>query len=294
MHPGPVALVQVQDQGDGGWVDVDIAVVDERIRLVVQGERIVGSEGIWPPGSIAQVVRLLEKACAGDYVPEEPVRAAPGDLWAWVSTAQGKVGFSVMAGGGDSELVLARDDAAVLTDGLRAAVRKALKWNLGDMLLRMPDGWNVRLDELKPSDHGDGRLSITGEESTWARELELRELRTWARFPQKGEVYEALEETPVDFLVHWRAPMTSGGSGVVPRGTRVRIDDTNPESVAAGALPLDYESIERRLVSEQDRESPKYGGYSLSLRTSLLNRAFRLVEAPQRDAMRETHRSRES
>ncbi len=70
----------------------------------------------------------------------------------------------------------------------------------------IPAGWNKRLADLEPSDHGDGRPSITGEEFEWAREYERRLLRPWARFPRDGEVYEALDDVAVSFLTHWRAP----------------------------------------------------------------------------------------
>ncbi len=53
------------------------------------------------------------------------------------------------------------------------------------------------------------------------------------RFPRNGEVYEAIEDTPVRFLTHWRAPFTDGGEGVLPQGTRVRVVvfETDPEPI---------------------------------------------------------------
>jgi hypothetical protein len=95
-----------------------------------------------------------------------------------------------------------------------------------------------------------------------------------------GEVYETLEDIPIKFLTHWRAPFTDGGEGTLPKGTqvRVKIPDWIREPIGVSADPLDVPRIERLLVSEDVRKNPKYGGFSLSISTAELNRRFRLVE----------------
>src|SRR5580704_10467501 len=102
-------------------------------------------------------------------------------------------------------------------------------------------------------------------------------LRPWARSPLDGDVYEALEDTPIKFLTHWRAPFTGGGEGTLPKGTRVRVKvyDWIRAPISVSADPVDAPQIEGLLVSEDDRKNAKYGGFSLSIPTSDLNKLFR-------------------
>jgi hypothetical protein len=145
--------------------------------------------------------------------------------------------------------------------------------------MELPVGWNKRLADLEATDHGDGRPCITGEEFAWAREYERRLLRPWARFPRDGEVYESVEAVPVSFVTHWSAPFTGGGEGVLPKGTRIRVQVLDAEPIGVHADAENAADIEDQLVGEQDRRSPTYGGYSLSISTEDLNRHFRLVQS---------------
>jgi hypothetical protein len=142
-----------------------------------------------------------------------------------------------------------------------------------------PQGWNKTITDLF-AESKESRRPIGPPETEWARAYERSLLRPWARFPRDGEVYEALEDTPVRFLTHWHAPFTGGGSGTLPKGTRVRVkvSDWIREPISVYADPLDSPRIERLLVSEADRKSGKYGGFSLSISTADLNRLFRLLE----------------
>ncbi|MCA1819795.1 MAG: hypothetical protein LC620_07090 [Halobacteriales archaeon] len=274
-------MVQVQDQENGGWVDVDVTVVGEKIQLLARGESVGSSEGLWPPGALAHVVQLVEDSVEAARIGREratqEVIGGPIELTCWVYAVPGQVGVTLMGGGGDSEMVLRPDDAHGLADALRKAVQAACKWNIGNVLLCMPRTWDKRLEDLKPSDHGDGRLSITGEESTWAREFEVRALRPWVRFPRDGDTYEALEDVEVNFLTHWKAPFTGGGTGVLPKGTKVRVSAMHDEPVGVHAQPLDSPGLEAALVPADERGNSKYDGFSLSLGTEVLNRRFRLV-----------------
>jgi hypothetical protein len=142
-----------------------------------------------------------------------------------------------------------------------------------------PPGWNKTLSVLI-AELTESRRPIGPPETEWARAYERSLLRPWARFPVDGEVYETLEDTPIKFLTHWRAPFTDGGEGTLPKGTqvRVKIPDWIREPIGVSADPLDVPRIERLLVSEDDRKNAKYGGFSLSISTAELNRRFRLVE----------------
>jgi hypothetical protein len=141
-----------------------------------------------------------------------------------------------------------------------------------------PSGWNKTLADLGAE--LPGRVP-TAEEWGWARAYERAELRKWARFPLNGDVFEAIQDTPVRYLTHWSAPFTDGGSGVIPAGTRFRVfvHDSDPEPIGVAAEPLERERIEQLLVPLSVRATFKYDGYSLSIGTDELNNLYRLVPA---------------
>lgn len=140
--------------------------------------------------------------------------------------------------------------------------------------LRPPD-WNRTIDDLMAE-----KRTISGEEIEWARSYERDQLRAWVRFPRNAEIYEALRDVEVNYLVHWQAPYTGGGTGTVHQGTRVRVSvgDRDPQPISVYADPLDGGELERRLVSEDERGSKKYGGFSLCIGVGELNKDFRLVK----------------
>ena len=80
----------------------------------------------------------------------------------------------------------------------------------------MPAGWRKTIRDLPD------RLPAP-EEWEWARTFERTELRKWARFPLDGDIFEAVHDTPVEYLTHWKAPFTGGGTGVLPAGTKFRV-----------------------------------------------------------------------
>jgi hypothetical protein len=141
-----------------------------------------------------------------------------------------------------------------------------------------PPGWNKTIRDLI-AESKESRRPVGSPEIGWARAYERSLLRPWVRFPLDGEVYEALEDTPIQFLTHWHAPFTGGGEGVLPKGTKVRVKvfESEREPISVYADPLDGPQIEQLLVSESDRTHDKYGGFSLSVPTAELNKLFRLV-----------------
>jgi hypothetical protein len=155
-------------------------------------------------------------------------------------------------------------------------VRELDHWTFPD---EFPPNWNKTIADLF-AESEESRSPIGPPEMEWARSYERSLLRSWARFPLDGDIYEAVEDTAVKFLTHWRAPSTGGGSGTLAKGTRVRVKvpDWIHETVGVYADPFDAERIERALVSEADRSNTKYAGFSLSISTAELNRCFRLVQ----------------
>jgi hypothetical protein len=138
-----------------------------------------------------------------------------------------------------------------------------------------PEGWTKTVQDLV----AERARTISAEEWEWARAYERSRLRPWARFPRNGDIYEALEDMPIRYLTHWRAPFTGGGTGALRKGTRVRVEvpDGDIEPIGVYADPLERDAIERELIPASDRAHEKYSGYSLSIGTKSLNRQFRLV-----------------
>jgi hypothetical protein len=147
-----------------------------------------------------------------------------------------------------------------------------------------PPGWNKTLTDFF-AESTKSRRSIGPPETEWARAFERSLLRPWARFPVDGDVYEALEDTPVKFLTHWRAPTTGGGEGTLPKGTKVRVNipDWIREPISVNADPTDSQRIEDLLIPTDDRTNAKYDGFSLFISTADLNKRFRLVDAAPMD-----------
>ncbi len=137
-----------------------------------------------------------------------------------------------------------------------------------------PADWNKTLADLSAENR-----SLSGEEIGWAREYEREQLRSWARFPRNNEEFEAVHEVQVAYLIDWRAPYSTGGKGMLPKGTRIRVavHEFDLEPVGIQAVAVDEKAVEQLLIPEDDRNSTKYGGYCLSLSVAQLNKEFRLV-----------------
>ena len=144
--------------------------------------------------------------------------------------------------------------------------------------MKLPPGWNKKLRDLVPTDHGDGRLSIGPPETEWALEYERRLLRPWARFPRDGDIFEAIEDVEVDVSIYFRGPYSGSGRGTLPKGTRVRcVFVLHAEPLGVAAEAIDAPNLEVDLVPAEERSDSKYDGYRLSIRTEDLNRSYRLV-----------------
>lgn len=137
-----------------------------------------------------------------------------------------------------------------------------------------PPDWNKTLADLSAE-----QRNLSGQEIEWARDYEREQLRAWARFPKDGEHFEARHDVRVSYLIHWRAPYTTGGEGVLPMGTRVRISVApgDAEPIGVYAMPLDEQAMAQLLIPELDRLSGKYDGFSISLTVAQLNTDFVLM-----------------
>jgi hypothetical protein len=139
----------------------------------------------------------------------------------------------------------------------------------------LPPGWSKTLTELLAE-----KSNVSGEEIEWARTFEREQLRSWARFPRPGDLYELSSDAEISFVTHWGAPFTGGGKGVLRKGTLVRVSagSADPEPIGVYADPLERSRVEAELVPETDRQAEDYAGFSLSIKTAELNQIFCLVE----------------
>jgi hypothetical protein len=142
-----------------------------------------------------------------------------------------------------------------------------------------PPGWNKTIGDLCAEMKRGERASVGSPEVEWARDYERSQIPADMRFPRKGDVYEALDDMPVDYMTSWAAPFTGGGEGLLKKGDRVVVDSEPHDSraISTYATAVDYEALEERIVPASDRSAPKYSGFYFSFKTVDLNRKFRLV-----------------
>ncbi|MBF0328564.1 MAG: hypothetical protein HQL10_05365 [Nitrospirae bacterium] len=143
-----------------------------------------------------------------------------------------------------------------------------------------PPDWSLKISDLMEEMKAGKRKSISGQEIDWAREYERSLIPQGYRFPQKGDLYEALKDMTVDYITAWSAPYSGGGETSLMIGEQVWIDAEikEPNPIGAYALPVKYEQMEQRIVAKEERESPKYGGFHFYLTTVELNENFKLLQ----------------
>jgi hypothetical protein len=143
----------------------------------------------------------------------------------------------------------------------------------------MPDGWNRTIKDLFEELSEGKRTEVSWPESGWAVEYERSLLPAGTRFPRGGEVYAAREPFRAGLIVLRRAP----GDGptypfTLATGCRIRVDSrVGDRPMAVGAVPVDYEAIEKAAIPWWARWHPWYGGYYFVVSTLDLNERFTLV-----------------
>ncbi|MEB3249779.1 MAG: hypothetical protein VKK07_10585 [Merismopediaceae bacterium] len=143
----------------------------------------------------------------------------------------------------------------------------------------VPAGWNKTIADLCAEAERGERLFVGSPEIDWARDYEMSLIPAEMRFPQQGDVYEALDDMTVHYMTAWAAPFTGGGEGLLKKGDRIVVDyephDSRPISTYASAV--DYKTVEERMVPASERNASRYGGFYFSFSTVDLNQKFRLV-----------------
>jgi hypothetical protein len=144
-----------------------------------------------------------------------------------------------------------------------------------------PEGWNKTMKDLFAEIGAGVRLMVSGQEMHWAREYERSLLPDNLRFPQKGDIYELLEDMEATYMTSWAAPATGSGTGTIFKGERFILKYQPAEKPIGVYLdPIEYEALEKRLVPAEEREHELYGGFYFSFKTTELNTKFRIVPPP--------------
>jgi hypothetical protein len=150
--------------------------------------------------------------------------------------------------------------------------------------LPRPEGWHFTFADLMAEMKAGKRQSIGQPELDWARDYERSLIPATMRFPQKGDVYEALHDMEVEFMTAWAAPFTGGGKAMLMQGEKVFVHSEPAEAKPIGAYAeaMEYKMLEERMVSASERTSPKYGGFYFYFSTVELNTKFVLVQTGYR------------
>jgi len=99
----------------------------------------------------------------------------------------------------------------------------------------------------------------------------------WFKPARLGQVYRALEDIKILGVVILNAAGSGGFYCILPEGTKIVITNEPlrwPISRGAYAAPLNYKELEDKLVPIQERKSPIYRMYSLSVTFKDLKRYF--------------------
>lgn len=143
-----------------------------------------------------------------------------------------------------------------------------------------PSDWNLTIFELV-EEISAGKRPFNEEELTWARAYDISLIPDGVRIPKLADEYESLIDQEVAYMTGWSAPVTGGGKGMLLKGERVRIsaEPVDEKPIGVYARPLEYEKLEARMVSKEDRTNSKYAGFNLLIKTVDLIKDFKLVES---------------
>ncbi len=143
-----------------------------------------------------------------------------------------------------------------------------------------PENWNKTISDLMQEMKEGKRHEVGQPEIDWAREYERDLIPENYRFPKEGDLYESKLDQEIEFLTAWSAPFTGGGNGTLFKGEQIWINSGPLEEKPIGsyALPVKYTELEKRMVSESDRNTPNYGNFYFHFDTKTLNENFNLIK----------------
>ncbi|HEX8723807.1 MAG TPA: hypothetical protein VF737_00300 [Gemmatimonadaceae bacterium] len=92
---------------------------------------------------------------------------------------------------------------------------------------------------------------------------------------REGEAFVVLRDLPIQGLVHWAAPFTSGFGCTIPKGTVLVAFSDSPPGSATFACIATEPAFEALVVPEKDRTAEGYAGYSFVMPCRLLGTSIR-------------------
>lgn len=143
-----------------------------------------------------------------------------------------------------------------------------------------PSDWKLTLDDLFAEMKAGKRKSVGNPEAEWARQYEQSLIPEGTRFPCRGDLYESKCDQHIEYMTAWAAPFTGGGSAVLLKGERIWLENDPRDDKPLGtyALPVEYDKLEMRMVPQNERDNPKYGGFYFYLKTIDLKENFALIQ----------------
>ena len=144
----------------------------------------------------------------------------------------------------------------------------------------MPPGWSHTISDLFDEMAQGKRRSVGDPEAAWAMEYERSLLPKDTRYPKKGDIYESLDDIVVNYMTSYSAPFTGSGDGLLKKGEKLCVctGPVGDKPINVYLNPLNYKTVESKMIPETDRTDPKYQGYYLSIETMVLVTKFNLVE----------------
>lgn len=143
-----------------------------------------------------------------------------------------------------------------------------------------PDNWNKTFSDLM-KEMDDGKRTEVGQpETEWAREYEQSLIPKTYRYPKQGDLYESKNDQEIEFMTAWSAPFTGGGVATLFKGEQIWVNyEPNEEKpIGCYTLPVKYQELEKRMVTESDRTKENYGNFYFYFDTIKLNENFNLLK----------------
>ena len=110
-------------------------------------------------------------------------------------------------------------------------------------------------------------------------EIAIRHLKSWARFPKHGDIYEARDNIEVTYLTIWLASFSGGNDVHLPKGAKIKVhvEATDQYPVRIHGVIFDNDLFEEQSIPEEIRRDGGYSGLVLNIGTEELNFHFRLL-----------------
>src|SRR4051794_3304452 len=105
------------------------------------------------------------------------------------------------------------------------------------------------IDEMMAEMTAGRRSSMNEKEIRYGRLLGIALLPRGLRYPQKGEIWEAIEDVKIGYMTAHHAAFTGGGDAILPRGEQVVcVSETEMPCVGAYFDPVRYDALHDQIV----------------------------------------------